>query len=93
MAWAPDGQKIAFGSDEDTSDIWLMDEKGHNERAITRRFFNFHPNWSPDSGRVAFSFFTRLEGPSRNGIAVMHADGRNRRELTDGVDSYPVWRP
>lgn len=91
--WASDGRTIVFGSDTDLGDLYLMDAKGHNERPLTRRFYSHGPSWSPDSRRVAFGFFTRLKGPSRDGIAVINEDGRNRRELTMGLDSYPAWQP
>jgi Tol biopolymer transport system component len=99
LAWSPDGGRMAFENVTDQalisvrSDIWVMAANGHNERRVTRRFFNFHPSWSADSRVVAFAFFTRLEGPSRTGIAVVDADGHHRRELTSGGDSFPAWQP
>ena len=93
LAWSPDGRHIAFETDDVRNDINVMTAKGFQERRVTKRFFNFHPSWSPGSQQIAFAFFTRLEGPSRGGIAVIDADGGNRRELTNGADAYPAWQP
>jgi len=52
---------------------------------------NFHPAWSPDRTRIAFS-------SRRNGdvdVYVMDADGANLRQLTaePGADLEPAWSP
>jgi TolB protein len=48
------------------------------------------PAWSPDGKQVAFS----VESPAaEQGIWVVGADGRGRRQLTSGVDSDPSWSP
>lgn len=93
LSWSPDERYLAYENDTVRNDIYVMTAKGFDERRLTKRFFNFNPSWSPDSRRIAHGFFTRLEGPSRGGIAVIHADGSNRRELTTGNDSFPSWQP
>lgn len=94
LAWSPDGRYIAFVSEETgNGDVYVMTAKGFAERPLTKRYFNFHPSWSPDSQQIAFAYFTRLEGPSRGGIAVVHRNGRERREVSDGSDAYPAWQP
>ena len=90
LAWSPDGRHLAFEND---SDIWVMSAKGYNERRLTKRFFSFNASWSPDGSVLAYEFFTRLEGPSRSGIAVIGMNGSGRRELTRGNDAWPAWQP
>ena len=97
LAWSPDGRHIAYEDVLDQGsvrrDIHLMTAKGLGDRRLTKRFFNFHPSWSPDSRRIAFAFFTRLRGPSRDGIAVVNADGNELRQVTAGQDAFPAWQP
>lgn len=94
VAWSPDGRHIAYVSEaRGDSDVSVMTSRGLEERRLTTRFFNYNPSWSPDSKQLAFAFFTRLNGPSRGGIAVMDAHGRKRRELSNGGDAYPAWQP
>ena len=96
LAWSPDGRFIAYANENSGSvrgDIQVMTARGFNERRLTKRFFNSNPSWSADSRQVAFAFLTRLNGPSRSGIAVIDADGSDRRELTTGNDSFPAWQP
>lgn len=93
LAWSPNGRLIAYGDESAGNDISVMAADGFNERRLTRRFFNFDPSWSPDSRSIAFAFFTRLEGPSRSGLAVLDVRGVGRRQLTRGADAYPAWQP
>jgi Tol biopolymer transport system component len=94
LAWSPDGRYIAFVSEETgDGDVHVMTAKGFKERRLTKGFFNSNPSWSPDSQQIAFAYFTRLEGPSRGGIAVIRRDGGEHREVSDGADAYPAWQP
>ena len=58
--WSPDGNKIAFVSDDggdSDSEIYVMDTDGSNRRKLTNnRVHDFDPVWSPDSRYI---FFTR----------------------------------
>jgi TolB protein len=56
------------------------------------------PAWSPQGDRIASGvgrFFQGLQGPSTADIAVMSADGKDVRILTDGSANYgfPSWSP
>jgi Tol biopolymer transport system component len=93
VAWSPDGRTIAFGREDDVTNLSVVDTKGANLRQLTSRDHNFNPSWSPDGRWLAFSFFTRLAPGGRQGIGVVAADGRTRRTITSGADAFPAWRP
>ena len=88
--WSPDGTKIAFvsGRDGGGSQIHVMDADGKNVIGLTdgpgqKR----HPDWSRDGRKIAFWVDDREDY-----IAVMDADGRNRKKLEDEA-RYPSWSP
>jgi Tol biopolymer transport system component len=93
-AWSPDGRTIAYARGDgceddycDTPEVWLAPLGGEPRRLTTGR----DPSWSPDGKRVAFA-----DGPiaflNEWFIAVIGADGRNRRVLARGGES-PDWSP
>jgi len=76
-AWSPDGQRIAFDSD---NEILLMDASdGGNPTNLTNSpGLDTHPAWSPDGTTIAFN-------SSRDGsqdIWVMADNGANPDQLT-----------
>ncbi len=94
-AWSPDGTKIAFVRVHGryTSDIWVMDSDGSNQRALTEGGHpsNFSPSWSPDSSKILF-----VAGAHPNiQVHVMNADGSEVVQLTHGgfSKSRPAWAP
>ncbi|NTV66032.1 MAG: hypothetical protein HGA65_21200, partial [Oscillochloris sp.] len=91
--WSPDGQRIAFTSDRNTFDIYVMNADGSGLMAITSGpDRDLHPAWSPDGQRIAFE-------SNRSGswdIYVVNADGSGEPiSLTDNSanDGNPTWSP
>jgi Tol biopolymer transport system component len=92
-AWAPDGQKIAFAS-EDDGEIYAMKVKGSGRTRLTDTpgYDHWPPTWSPDGTRIAFT----SEDTKGSEIYVMNSDGSGLTNLTDdpaAEDFYPTWRP
>ena len=97
--WSPDSQRIAFVSwgEDEGPEIYVMDANGKSRKRITNNSENERgPSWSPDGSKIAF-WSSENEDTV---IAVMDADGTNRRNLTDEVwegftvwNTDPVWSP
>ena len=91
--WSPDGRKIAFvsGRDGSPSQIHVMDADGKNVIKLTIGWGGkSDPDWSPDGRKIAFTVDNLF--PKEDHIAVMDADGKNRKKLEDQA-MYPSWSP
>ncbi|MEW6751269.1 MAG: FG-GAP-like repeat-containing protein [Candidatus Latescibacterota bacterium] len=96
VAWSPDGQRLAYQSDQDHGygsglfEIYIRDPDG-TERGVTHNLaFDGNPVWSPDGAQIAFGS-TRDGGNEK--IQVVDADGRNPRRFVGGPTpaQYPEW--
>ena len=94
-SWSPDGERIAFASDEmgelEGFEIYVMDADGDNLRRLTKNFHeDWEPSWSTDGTRIAF---TSYKDSNEGEIYVMDADGKNQRNLTFNrhADTDPAW--
>jgi Tol biopolymer transport system component len=92
---------IAFTSGRTTPgflEIWVMDEDGSNQTALTDGVVDENPSWSPDARRIAYM---SNDGPGTGqDIWVMDADGGNKVNLTGdhetpfiSSEDFPAWSP
>jgi len=100
-AFSPDGTAIAFAGapdrprtddDEPTTEIYVADAGGGEQRRLTRNEVDdFDPTWSPDGSRIAFA----RRSPTGFDLYVMNADGSRPQPLvaTAGVEFAPAWSP
>jgi eukaryotic-like serine/threonine-protein kinase len=89
---SPDGQRIAYSSNEGNGmDIWIADAGGGNARQLTNDVaFDAFPQWSPEGKTIAYT--SNKSGKLQ--IWVMDADGGNARMLTSGsLGLRAAWSP
>ena len=91
--WSPDGRWIAYVSDQTGEDqIWQIaqDGSGKPEQLTSdRNGMVFHPEWSPDSKRIAFS-------DKRGKLFVLDLESKELKEIADeerGQVRHYVWSP
>lgn len=91
-AWSPDGSQIAFWSERDGQDIWVVPVAGGTPVRLTSDpSTDQSPAWSPDGQRIAF---VSDRGGTQD-IWVMDADGSNPVQVTsdDTNERAPSWSP
>jgi len=84
----PNNSLLAMNADGSNRSVLFKDEKKNP----------IAPAWSPKGDRIACGlgkFFLVENGPAVADIAVMDADGKNLKVLTDGKGNYgfPSWSP
>jgi Tol biopolymer transport system component len=81
------GKRIAFESDlTGNFEVWVMNVDGSGQTQLTSdpTVQNFHPRWSPDGTRIAFTQCTFPFGVAECHIAAMNANGSGITLLTSG---------
>jgi Tol biopolymer transport system component len=119
--WSPDGTKIAYvstrkldGSDNFnppnlTTNIWLMNPDGTNQRHLTALTANeagaaSPVRWSPDSTQLVFPADSALDGSDASGVNhtrnlwIARSDGSGLKPLTKltafvANSQFPAWSP
>ena len=84
LAWTPDG-KIAYVTQSgETSDIWMMNSDGtENKQLTTDAFLEYSPTMTSDNRYIVFS----SERTAPPHLWRMHTDGSDPKQLTEGSDA------
>lgn len=85
--------KVVFSSGRAADfDIWSLDLSNNRLTQLTTgNHLNDHPRWSPDGSTIAF---VRAEEDGVSSIWVMDPDGKNQRQVTQGIYCRtPAWHP
>lgn len=91
--WSPDGQQIAFVSNE----YWQMDifalhlETGNLRRLTTNDGFDCYPDWSPDGKQIAFASHRGIH----QDIYLLDLETLQEKRMTThpGPDTSPAFSP
>lgn len=97
-AWAPDGSRLAFGSDRGGAfDLYTMAPDGSNVRQLTDhakgRGFAAYASWSPSGTDLVFNATNEGGDPTRASIYLIASSGGHAHRLTRGDDFRPDWSP
>jgi serine/threonine-protein kinase len=90
-AWSPNGQQIAYASNQDGDyEIWVMQANGSNPHPITSNSADdFSPQWSPDGSQIVYWSKTG----STSHLYRISAAGSTPEQLTSSsaFDLWPDW--
>src|SRR5688500_12572310 len=73
---SPDGRTVAVV--DDSQDLWLVGVATGSRRRLPRATFVWDVAWSPDGGRLAFSYGST----ESSGVSVIRRDGSGSRRIT-----------
>lgn len=92
-AWSPNGQQIAYASNQDGDfEIWVMEANGSNPHPITSNTTDdFSPHWSPDGSQIVY----QSQGGGASHLYRIPAAGGTPTQLTSSsaIDLFPDWSP
>ncbi|PPK65182.1 DUF11 domain-containing protein [Actinokineospora auranticolor] len=95
-AVSPNGTRIAYVPPPTgiaNGNLWVADLNGANAIRLTDNpdyTSAWHPDWSPDGTRVAFTLFSRVTA----GVGVVGADGSGLSTVPSASTEYgPQWSP
>ena len=94
-AWSPNGQRIAYSSDQDGEfGIWVMDlEKAASNKILTTGGSVSGMSWSPDGEEIAF---TQSYGPRFATMSKVHVTTGKQTSISIRLGSSvgtPTWSP
>jgi TolB protein len=103
-SYSPTGDRLLCNSEPGAilphNSLLVMNADGTNRSVLFKdeKKNPIAPAWSPKGDQIACGlgrFFLRQDGPAVADIAVMDADGKNLKVLTDGKGNYgfPSWSP
>ena len=93
--WSPDGKRIAFATQGNGAELFVIDADGSNLRRVGRSLGRGElrePAWSPDGEWIAFAATNRKSYD----IYVIRPDGTGLRRVTrtnDANEDSPAWLP
>jgi tricorn protease len=91
LKWSPDGSKVGFVKGR--GDLWVIDPKGKDAKAVVQSWDRPEFDWSPDGHWLVFA---QSDNDFNRDIYIVPVDGSrppfNVSRHPD-VDSDPVWSP
>ena len=93
-AFSPDGASIAFHEADEDGGIFIAGATGESVRRLTD--VGFHPAWSPDGTRIAFTT-EEIRDPStrlaQSTMYVVDVTGGTPKKIVEGDAAQPSWSP